>query len=41
MRLHVPEIIFSVLIALLVVLRHIPNIRRLIAGTENRIGRRK
>ncbi len=39
-HLHLPEIVFSGLIALLVVVRHIPNIRRLIAGTENRIGRR-
>jgi glycerol-3-phosphate acyltransferase PlsY len=41
MHLHLPTIVFSGLIALLVVLRHIPNIRRLIAGTEHRIGQRK
>jgi glycerol-3-phosphate acyltransferase PlsY len=41
LHLHVPGIVFSGLIALLVIARHIPNIRRLLAGTESRIGRRK
>jgi glycerol-3-phosphate acyltransferase PlsY len=40
LSLHLPEIVFTSLIAVLVVARHIPNIRRLIAGTENRIRRR-
>lgn len=34
---HAGELLFSGIIALLVVLRHIPNINRLIAGTEHRV----
>jgi glycerol-3-phosphate acyltransferase PlsY len=38
---HTSEIVFTTLIAVLVIVRHIPNIKRLAAGTENRLTRSK
>jgi hypothetical protein len=33
-----PYIIFGILLAALIILRHLPNLRRLVAGTETKIG---
>jgi glycerol-3-phosphate acyltransferase PlsY len=41
LSLHTSEIVFTALIAILVIVRHIPNIKRLAAGTENRLTRSK
>ena len=37
----VPEIVMSVAMGLIVVLKHIENIKRIIAGTESKIGDKK
>ncbi len=40
LRAPLPVSIFGAVVALLIVYRHIPNIRRLLAGTESRLGER-
>lgn len=38
---HLPVLCFAIAVALLVIIRHRANIGRLLAGTENRVGKRK
>ena len=37
----IPQLIFTLIMGMIVVLKHTSNIKRLLAGTENKIGRKK